>query len=88
MYELAVWVAGEHLGGRKGYVMRAISSAGEWTRCECEACGTEQVLRRFVSYQMFGLPRYVPYEGQWVQCQACQDWNPLVSAAEPALMAG
>jgi hypothetical protein len=67
--------------------MRAISSEGEWVWSRCEACGTEQLLHRFLSYQMFGLPRYVPYEGQWIQCQACQDWNPFVPLHEPALAA-
>jgi hypothetical protein len=46
------------------------------------------VLPRFVSYQMLGLPRYVPYEGQWVECRVCQDWNPFVPVrGEPVLAA-
>jgi hypothetical protein len=68
--------------------MRAISSAEEWVWSECEACGTEQAQRRFISYPAFGLPRYVPYEGQWLQCIACQDWSPFVPPREPALVAG
>ncbi|MBN1528328.1 MAG: hypothetical protein JW895_04670 [Thermoleophilaceae bacterium] len=57
--------------------MRSIQETSHEVRAECDSCGAEQTLRRFVSRPAVGGERVEPAVGQWIQCRVCGDWSPF-----------
>jgi hypothetical protein len=68
--------------------MRSISESPHSVRAECDSCGAEQALRRFVSRPAGGGERVEPAEGQWIQCRVCGDWSPFERVDRELSLAG
>jgi hypothetical protein len=68
--------------------MRSISESPHAVRAECDSCGAEQTLRRFVSRPAGGGERVEPAEGQWIQCRVCGDWSPFERVDRELSLAG
>ena len=67
---------GSCLGNTPRAVILISDNAGT-VRYECNACGAQQTMRRFVSRPLTGRTRDEPERGQWLQCRICGDWSPL-----------
>ncbi len=67
---------GSRLGNTPRVVILISDNAGT-VRYECNACGAQQTMRRFISRPLTGGSREEPEPGQWLQCRICSDWSPL-----------
>jgi predicted RNA-binding Zn-ribbon protein involved in translation (DUF1610 family) len=57
--------------------MLVVDDSRTSVKVRCPACGTEQILQRFVSRLATGRERCEPEAGQWLPCRACQEWSPI-----------
>jgi hypothetical protein len=64
--------------------MRLIEETSAQVRAQCEACGAEQILRRFTSRPLSGRVRCEPEDGRWLQCRVCGDWSAFERVTESA----